>query len=209
LLIVGMRDPVRKVLYNLGVTQKIGIGNFLKTVDEAIEYALVITKKEVERTYLGGYVSEKLILLDVSVQNRNELLDVMVTQAVKAGVVKGKKSFLESIMEREALTPTIIGRGVAVPHAHAGSASDKVVVVFARLKEPIIYSEGDPERVQFVFMVATGTNEREYLNVLRLIATNIGNEHVYRRLKSAADISETHHILSELRVLQTLSEEIT
>jgi sulfate permease, SulP family len=207
LLIVGMRDPVRKVLYNLGVTQKIGIGNFLKTVDEAIAYALDITRREVDRTYLGGYVTEQLILLDAKARTRDELLDMMVTQAVKSGVVKKKEEFLSSILEREALTPTIIGRGVAVPHAHSGSASDKVVVVFARLQEPITYSDGNPDRVQFVFMVATGTNEREYLNVLRLIATNIGNEDVYRRLKTAGDISEAHHIISELRVAQSHSEE--
>jgi anti-anti-sigma regulatory factor len=81
LLIVGMRDKVRKVLYDLEITRRIGIGNFLNTVDEAIEYALEVTKQEVERTYLGGFVSETLIMLDVSAKDRDDLLDKMVTQA--------------------------------------------------------------------------------------------------------------------------------
>jgi mannitol/fructose-specific phosphotransferase system IIA component (Ntr-type)/anti-anti-sigma regulatory factor len=205
LLIVGMRDNVRKVLYELGVTRKIGIGNFLNTVDEAIRYALEITKREVERTYLGGFVSESLIMLDINAKGRDDLLDKMVTQAFNAGIVKNKETFLESILQREALTPTFIGKGVAVPHAHSGGANGQVVVVFARLNEPIRYSQENPELVRMVFMVATGTNEREYLNVLRLIATNISNQSVYDRLLSAKGMHEVHHVLSELKTTQPLT----
>ena len=205
LLIVGMRDKVRKVLYDLEITRRIGIGNFLNTVDEAIEYALEVTKQEVERTYLGGFVSENLIMLDVSAKDRDDLLDKMVTQACNAGIVTDKQIFLESILQREALTPTIIGKGVAVPHAHSGGADARVVVVFARLKEPIRYSQENPDPVRIVFMVATGTNEREYLNVLRLIAMNISQESVYNGLLSAKDIHDVHHRLSELKMTQPLA----
>jgi SulP family sulfate permease len=205
LLIVGMRNVVRKVLYDLGITQKIGIGNFLNTTDEAIKYALTVTKDEVERMYLGGYLSEKLIVLDIDAKDRNDLFNKMVEQAHKAGIVKDKKEFLSSIIERESLTPTIIGRGVAVPHAHSGGANNHVVVIFARLKNPITYSSENPEQVRLVFMVSTGNNEREYLNVLRLIATNISHGGVYKQILEAKDVHEVHHVLSELKNTQPLS----
>ena len=54
-------------------------------------------------------------------------------------------------------------------------------------------------------MVATGTNEREYLNVLRLIATNIGDARVHKRLLEAHDVHEVHHLLSELKTTQPLT----
>ena len=79
------------------------------------------------------------------------------------------------------------------------------MVVFARLKEPIHYNQDNPELIRLVFMVATGTNEREYLNVLRLIATNISHEHVYKRLLSANDVHAVHHLLSELKTTQPLT----
>jgi mannitol/fructose-specific phosphotransferase system IIA component (Ntr-type) len=129
----------------------------------------------------------------------------MVTQAHKAGIVKDKEEFLNNIIEREALTPTIIGKGVAVPHARSGGADNHIVVIFGRLKNSIAYSPEDQELVRLVFMVSTGTNEREYLNVLRLIATNIGNESVHRRLLEAKDVHEVHHVLSELRNEQPLT----
>ena len=205
LLIAGMRDKVRKTLYDLGVTQEIGIGNFLSTVNDAIRYALEITREEAEKTYLGGFVSPLLIMLDTQAKDREELLNKMVAQAHRAGVVKNKKQFLENILQREALTPTIIGKGVAVPHAHSGASNGRVVVIFARLKDPIPYSAESSELIHLVFMVSTGTNEREYLNVLRLIATNIGTERVYRQLLLANDVAEVHHLLSELKMNQPLT----
>lgn len=201
LLIVGMRSKVRKVLYELGVMQEIGIGNFLNTIDEAIRYALALAKGDTDHAHLATFISENLILLDIAARNRDELFQRMAVQANKAGIVKNKLDFLSSIIEREEAAPTILGRGVAIPHARSGASEANVVVIFARLKEPIEYSPENPERVKLVFMVSTGKNEREYLDVLRLIALNISNESVYNRLLAAHDVHEVHHILSELKYL--------
>jgi len=51
-----------------------------------------------------------------------------------------------------------------------------------------------------VFMVSTGTNEKEYLNALRMIAVNINNNSIYQHLLTSWDVSEVHHILSEIKV---------
>jgi mannitol/fructose-specific phosphotransferase system IIA component (Ntr-type) len=202
LLIVGMRNNVRKILYQLGVTQRIGIGNFINTVQEAIDYALALVKETVERPHLADFISEPLILLDIEASGRDELFQRMAVQASKAGVVKNKLDFLANIVEREDGGATIIGKGVAVPHARSGGSSGKVVVIFARLKEPITYGSDEDEKVRLVFMVATGSSDREYLEVLGLIALNISNESVYNRLLTARDLHEVHHALAEIKNLQ-------
>lgn len=202
LLIVGMRSKVRKVLYKLGVTQRIGIGNFINTVPEAIDYALALVSNNIERPHLADFVSESLILLDVNARHRDELFQKMAIQASKAGVVKNKLEFLSNIVEREDEGPTIIGKGVAVPHARSGGSDSRVVVIFARLKEPIQYSVETDEKVRLVFMVATGGNQREYLEVLGLIALNISNERVFNQLIAARDVHEVHYALGEIKNIQ-------
>jgi len=199
LLIVGMRSKVRKVLYNLGVTQRIGIGNFLNTMDEAIEYSLALVRDNIERTSLAHFIREPLIMLDVEAGERDELFQKMAVQASKAGAIKNKLEFLEKIVGREEEVPTIIGRGVAVPHAHSGGSDGRVVVIFARLKTPIVYSPENPEKVQLVFMVATGASEREYLEVLRLIALNVHNPDVLDGLLTSNDVHEVHHMLAVVK----------
>ncbi len=202
LLIVGMRNNVRKILYQLGITQRIGIGNFINTVQEAIDYALALVKDTVERPHLADFITEPLIMLNLEVSSRDELFQKMAVQASKAGVVKNKLDFLMNIVEREDGGATIIGKGVAVPHARSGGSSGKVVVLFARVKEPLTYGSDEDEKVRLVFMVATGSNDREYLEVLGLIALNISNESVYDRLLTAKDVHEVHHALAEIKNLQ-------
>lgn len=200
LIIVGIRPAVRKVLYDLGVTREIGIGNFLPTIGEAIDYALAIAKNQIEKTHLANFVPEPLILMDLEAKDRNELFKKMIAPAIRAGIVKNKKDFLASLLEREELTPTTIGHGVAVPHARSGGSNNHVVVVFAKLKNELQYDPNSPERVKLVFMVSTGSNEKHYLSVLRMIALNIGNEEIHTRLLNAEDKSEVHHVFSEIRM---------
>jgi mannitol/fructose-specific phosphotransferase system IIA component (Ntr-type) len=140
-------------------------------------------------------------MLDVESQSRDELFQRMAIQASKAGIVKNKLEFLTNIVEREEEAPTTIGKGVAVPHARSGASGSAVVVIVARLKEPIVYSDESPEKVRLVFMVAMGGNHREYLDVLRLIALNVQNEDAFGRLLTASHVHEVHHILAEIRNL--------
>ena len=72
--------------------------------------------------------------------------------------------------------------------------------MFTRLSHEIVYNVQNGEAVMLVFIVSTGTNEKEYLNSLRMIASNIKNDSVYERLLTAKDQPEIHHILSEIKV---------
>lgn len=200
LLIVGIRPRVREILYNLGVTQKIGIGNFIPTTEEAISYALDITDGKTEHPHLASFIPESLLFIDLEASTKNELFSALAIQAYKAKVVSNKSEFLQSVLEREEHIPTIIGKKVAVPHGRVGSEGNTVVVLFARLKNEIVYNEQTGETVKMIFMVSTGTNEKEYLNALRMIAANINNDSIYARLLSATDQSELHHILSEIKI---------
>lgn len=200
LLIVGIRPNVRQILYKLGVTQKVGIGNFIPTLNEAIQYSIDIVQGNVSHEHLASFIPEKLIMLDVWSKSKEELFLTMTTQAAKTGAIRNKSEFLQSVIERELQMPTYIGKGVAVPHGRVASEKENIVIIFARLQQEIIYNDATNDKVKFIFLVSTGTNEKEYLNALRMIATNIQNESIYNRLLKAKDESEIHHIFSEIKI---------
>lgn len=200
LLIVGIRPAVRRVLYDLGISQKIGIGNFVPTMKQAIEYSLSIADQKGDHEHLAEFIPADLILLDVEAASKEELFLKLVSHGMKRGVISNKADFLASVTARELEEPTNIGHGVAVPHGRLTRVDSPMVVIFARLKEPILYNQETKENVRFVFLVSTGSNEKQYLDALRLIATNIQTERIYQRLESATEISEVHHIFSEVRL---------
>jgi mannitol/fructose-specific phosphotransferase system IIA component (Ntr-type)/anti-anti-sigma regulatory factor len=199
LLVVGMRENVRRILYNLGVTQKIGIGSFLPTMDDAIAYAVAIATDERTPRALGEYLHDACILLDVEAASRDELFDTCARVAEKAGAVRDRAVFIQSLKEREALTPTVIGRGVAVPHARTGGVDGEVVLLFARMARPLRYTDDPPADVDFVFMVSASGVERDYLTVLRLIAMNMRDPGIVARLRAATTAADVHYTLSEMR----------
>lgn len=200
LLIVGIRPKVREILYDLGVTKKIGIGNFIPTMDEAIRYSIDIVNNNIVHEHLASFIPENLIMMDVAAKSKEELFLTMIARAAKTGVIKNKAEFLQSVVERELQMPTHIGKGVAVPHGRVKSEKEDIIVIFARLSEEVIYEEKTGEKVKFVFLVSTGTNEKEYLTALRMIAKNIQNDTIYKRLLTAKNQSEVHHIFSELKI---------
>lgn len=199
LLVVGMRENVRRILYNLGVTQKIGIGSFLPTMDDAIAYAVALATDERTPRALGEYLHDACILLDVEASTRDELFDTCARVAEKAGAVRDRAEFIRSLKEREALTPTVIGRGVAVPHARTGGVDGQVVLLFARMARPLRYTDDPPADVDFVFMVSASGVERDYLTVLRLIAMNMRDPGIVARLRAATTAADVHYTLSEMR----------
>lgn len=200
LLVVGMRENVRRILYNLGVTQKIGIGSFLPSMDDAIAYAVALATDERTPRALGEYLHDACILLDVHASTRDELFDTCARAAEKAGAVHDRAAFVQSLHDREAQTPTVIGHGVAVPHARTGGVDGEVVLLFARLATPLRYTDDPATDVDFVFMVSAAGVEKDYLTVLRLIALNMRDDAIAARLRAATSAAEIHYTLSELRV---------
>lgn len=103
-------------------------------------------------------LDEKVVAINVSIDNRKELLNFMSKQLEKEGYVK--ESFINAIAEREEIFSTGIPTkhcGIAIPHTdsiHVNKAMISVVV----LKETVEFLEmGDPEEivnVKIVFMLA-------------------------------------------------------
>ncbi len=200
LLIVGIRPSVRRILYKLGVMQYIGIGHFVQTMEEAIRYSSDMVDGTYQHRHLASFIPDQLILLDLEVQTKEELFITLTSHAAKKGLILNKAEFLQRVLERELEMPTYIGRGVAVPHGTVESEKENIIVLFARLRNEIVYNTETGETVKFVFLVSTGSNKKEYLDVLRIIALTMKNDSIVSRLLAAADTAEAHHLLSEMKI---------
>ncbi|MBI5471425.1 MAG: PTS sugar transporter subunit IIA [Ignavibacteriae bacterium] len=195
LIIAGLRKDVRSVLHRLGVTTKIGVGNFAPDLHQAIQYAVSYATGEVERMHLGKYVSQDLILLNLPVVTKEELFTKMVERANKHGYISNKAAFLDELWEREESGSTGLDKGIAVPHARSGSAG-KIVIVFARLEEPIPYETLDGKPVDLVFMIAAHNENNEYLQTLSLLGRALKRPGVIEQLRHAKEAHDVFDLLA-------------
>jgi nitrogen PTS system EIIA component len=96
------------------------------------------------------------------------------SEAIKAlSLPKGldRESLLTAILEREALMPTALGHGVAIPHPRNSMLSDpqsqEVAVFF--LKSPIAYNALDRKPVSVLFLILSA-DARSHLATLASVS---------------------------------------
>lgn len=89
-----------------------------------------------------------LILLNPQVENKDQLITMMVKRLEKKGDVTPK--YLESVFDRERATTTSIGRGIAIPHGNMAEVNESRIVA-AILDKPVKWQE---DMVDVVFLLA-------------------------------------------------------
>lgn len=60
--------------------------------------------------------NKNLIFLNANFKNKEEILNVFTDQLYSEGKITSKEGFKKAVMERESLSATGIGEGLAIPH---------------------------------------------------------------------------------------------
>ncbi len=138
------------------------------------------------------YMSEDLICLDLKAKNNEDVLIELSELLEKSENVRvGEKEVYKSLVEREKLGSTGIGKGVAIPHAKTESAK-RLTVAFGISKKGIDFNSLDEEDVNLFFAFASPNKDSQiYLKVLARISRLIREEEFRKNLyncKTAADV---------------------
>jgi nitrogen PTS system EIIA component len=103
------------------------------------------------------------------------------------------------LMEREALGPTGVGRGVAIPHARFGGV-DHVLGLFVRLEKAVDFEAIDRQPVDLVFaLFAPEGAGADHLKALARVSRTLRSEAVCVKLRSTFDTSALYAILTETK----------
>lgn len=146
-----------------------------------------------------------------------ELSEILGVDAVRAPVrATSKKRLLQDIadmaeqvyrlpaetvykmlMEREALGPTGVGRGVAIPHARFNGV-EHVLGLFARLEKPVDFEAIDRQPVDLVFtLFAPEAAGADHLKALARVSRTLRSEAICAKLRSTFDPSALYAILTD------------
>lgn len=146
-----------------------------------------------------------------------EFADILKVEAIKvSGSVSSKKRLFQDLGElaksaygldahevtealraREALGPTGVGRGVALPHARLTNITD-VVGIFILLEKPIDFDAVDKEPVDIAFaLFAPQDAGVEHLKALALVSRTLREASICAKLRANHNPGTLHTILSE------------
>lgn len=103
-----------------------------------------------------------------------------------------------ALLDREALGPTAVGQGIALPHARLPGLPG-VVGIFLRLDRALDFDAIDRQPVDLIFaLFAPADSGVDHLRALALVSRTLRNADVCGKLRSNSDPATLHAVLTEL-----------
>ncbi|NIQ39850.1 MAG: PTS transporter subunit EIIA [Proteobacteria bacterium] len=147
---------------------------------------------------LFQHIRKELIITGLEAKSKADAL-LRLTQAFKeAGLIQDEKKLYDSVIAREKLMSTGIGKGLAVAHAASGEMQD-IAVAVAILSKELDFQSLDQKPVKVIFMIVVN-DQRTDLNLKALagISRMVNKTALLERLESATHSGEVLNIVKEV-----------
>jgi CPA2 family monovalent cation:H+ antiporter-2 len=134
-------------------------------------------------------------LLNLSATTSEEAIAEMVA-SIPRGMAPNAAEITELVVARERELPTVLGYGVAVPHARCPDLFGPLAVI-GRSAEGIVFDRQSPETVHLVFLLLTPIERPDaHVQLLGQVASLVGNPATRQALRYALSASEITDILA-------------
>ena len=129
------------------------------------------------------------VMLDLRASDEEEAIRAVTEQLAGNPAVRNAGRLAADVLEREKLSSTALGHGVAFPHARTAEVTD-IVVAVGRSAEGVVF-RGSGERVHFLFVIGTPPDRvAQYLALVGRLARLLKNDAVRAQLLAAATVEE-------------------
>lgn len=145
---------------------------------------------------LGDLITREGIIPSLRANTKKQALQELSARASEITGLPARDIF-DTLLQRERLGSTGLGRGIAIPHVKF-KALTSIVCLFARLAEPIEFESLDDEPVDLIFLLLAPEHASgDHLKALARISRLLRDPAALDRLRSASDEKALLSILSE------------
>ncbi len=127
--------------------------------------------------------------------NWQEAIRISCRPLVESGIVD--EAYADELIENvDKHGPYIVlVPGFAMPHSMEGSSRARGTgVSFMKVKEPVSFDPGNPEKDAVVFFTLAATDSAEHLKNMQCLFTVISNEELFADLMNASSTDDLLHI---------------
>jgi PTS system nitrogen regulatory IIA component len=134
------------------------------------------------------------IIPSLKVTCKKQALQELANRAAEVTGLEPRHIF-DTLLQRERLGSTGLGRGIAIPHVKFKQVKG-IVCLFARLTEPIDFESHDGEPVDLVFLlIAPEHASGDHLKALARISRLVRDPATLERLRAAPDAASLKDVL--------------
>jgi len=144
---------------------------------------------------IGELLDQQRVVTDSGITSKKRLMELLSELIADAAPDLGGNEVLNSLLRRERLGSTGLGRGVALPHGRLAEI-DHAMGAFVKLEKPIDYDAMDAMPVDLVFALVVPEKATEgHLEILASLAEKLGSQTTCEQLRTAATSAEVFDIL--------------
>ena len=137
------------------------------------------------------------INLNINPSDKSECINELIDLMDKTGNLNNKEEYRKAILEREDLSTTGIGDGIAIPHGKT-SAVKRASLAAAVCKQGVDYDSLDGMPAHLIFMIAVpDNNDNLHLEVLARLSTILMDEGFRKSLIDCTDKDEFLKLIDE------------
>jgi len=141
---------------------------------------------------LSTYLRPELVIHGLQASDRNEALARISSFLHDGGFVPSTEEVFESLRVREDAHTTVLGDGVAVPHAVVPTLGD-ILLLVAITREPLQFGPPETEPVTLLFaLLSPPGREAEHIKLLARICRLVRHEGFLEDLRAASDPNALH-----------------
>jgi PTS system nitrogen regulatory IIA component len=146
---------------------------------------------------ITDFLTVQTIIPALSSREKNSALEEMANWLVSYHRHLNKQTVLTVLLEREKISTTAIGEGVAIPHGKLPGV-ERVLGVFARSPQGVDFAslDGGPTHLFFV-LIAPENAAADHLKALARISRLLKDEAFRRRLMEGQTSQELFNIIAE------------
>ncbi len=148
--------------------------------------------------YIGDLLTVDRIICNADVTSKKralELISELFSRTIGTEVTS--KSVFESLINRERLGSTGLGKGIAIPHARIEGLHNATGILI-KLKEPISYDaiDGEPVDILFALLVPEHYTD-EHLNILAVLAEMFSDTDICDTLRQHTTAEPMYNLLDD------------
>ena len=143
-----------------------------------------------------GLLTDTSVIVDMRATSKKQALQEL---AGKAAEITGQpeRVIFDTLLERERLGTTGVGRGIAIPHGKLPDLK-KVYGLLAKLKEPVDFDAVDDQPVDIIFLLLAPTDAgADHLKALARVARLLRNDNLCQKLRGCERVDGVLALVNE------------
>ena len=185
-------SAIGAVLYVL-VTPKVEVAIAGQDVSVVNDVEKNETKHDSQKNDL---YKENTVCMNLKSKTKQDVINEMVELLDKNGILNNKNEFKKEILEREELSSTGFGNGIAIPHAKTSAVKIPRVAVGIS-KDGFDFDSVDGNKANLIFMIAAGYDDNDlHLKTLSHLAQNLMDDEFVKEILNSKSKKEIVQLLS-------------